>query len=545
MRKILAIFLLLFFITPLNAQKKEAKETTPKLPYSVCSPPNVYIKARIAVNPAGKYAQNFRGNLTTYLPVIVKRAQSYFTEVDGTSIKIVGAGYTETPFGTFSKLINDSLTAALHKDDTSYAGVPYLIDILIGEDAYGLVGRIWLINLESETVYETFSYRIPSTEVKDVLQAIVLITNKLTESMGSILRRIAVKETMTMYSVAVVDESDISQDRYVAIRFTSANNADGKSLFDILGNKAGIAVKLIEGSKGRLTSGERTPDGWHIVRGQNPVVLYQPPSCEVFNQGNPIDVKFEVAAVCPRDNKIISGVKPTLSGGKTTFKVKAPYAWEVNSTVTVSSKNSNVVYNISYLLHSKFACSKYADFNSKFAQTFGLEGEDVLFFTDNFLKGKGPGRSYEKGRITSAKYSDCGVLDPWKLKDPSIDTVFIAVYSVGKVPDVNFRYYINGGVMVSGVGSENTIFDLLGMRVVGGDKIRFSDVPVYINDPLILSGGNASILSFKPFSATMTLTTKFTNSGCGKEDLTITMQSTFKPVIECDCVAHKLEEEKK
>ncbi|MEO0208393.1 MAG: hypothetical protein ABIL50_07575 [candidate division WOR-3 bacterium] len=544
MKRVFPFILLPFLVSPTYAQKSKESTTTKKLPYSVCSPPEVYLKARIAVNPAGKYSQNFRGNLTTYLPVIIKKAQEYFTGVDGNSIKIVGSGWTETPFGTFSKLINDSLTAALHKDDTAYGSVPYLVDILIGEDSYGLVGKIWLINLESETVYETFSYRIPSTAVKDVLQSIVLITNKLAEKMGSILTRIATKETMIMYSVQVVDEADISQDRFVAIRFSSMNNSEGKSLFDILDKKAGVAVRLSGNSKGRITSGKNIGDGWYIIRGENPVVLYQPPDCNVFNQQNPIDVSFEVAAVCPRDNKILPGVKPTLSSGKTAFKVKAPYAWNVSSTVSVSSEHSNVKYELNYILHSKFACRNFIDFNSKFAQTFGLSGEDVLFVSDNFLKNKKIGQT-DKGKVVSAKYSDCGVLDPWNLKDPSIDTVFMAAYSVGKTQDVTLRYYINGGVMVSSVGSENTIFDLLGMRVVGGDRVRFSDVPVYINDPLVFRGGNETILSFKPFSATMTVTTTFTNSGCGSENLTITVQSTFKPIIECDCVAHKFAEENK
>gem|GEM_PF-5209034 len=31
------------------------------------------------------------------------------------------------------------------------------------------------------------------------------------------------------------------------------------------------------------------------------------------------------------------------------------------------------------------------------------------------------------------------------------------MYNVGKTEDVAFRYYINGGLMVSSVGSENTI----------------------------------------------------------------------------------------
>jgi len=537
-------FLFLIFLSlPLFAQKSKGTGQTqtqaPKLPYSVCSAPEIYIKARIAVNPTGKYSQNFRGNLNTYLPVVLKRAREYFEKVDGNSIRIVGGGYVETPFGTFSKLINDSLTAALHKDDTAYGKTPYLVDILIGEDAYGLVGRIWLINLESETVYETYSYRIPANAIKDVLQSIVLLTNNLVEQMGSILKRIAVEETMTMFSVEVLEEADISQDRFVAIRISSATNAKGKSLFDVLGNKAGVAVRMV-GGEGRLTSGEKV-DGWHIVRGQNPVVLYQPPSCTVFNKKNPIDVSFEVAPVCSRDNRILA-VKPTLSSGKTAFKVKAPYAWRVSSTLNVSSKNASLSYKLDYVLHSKFACRNFIDGNSKFAQTFGISGEDVLLISDNFLKNKKIGQT-DKGKVLSVKYSDCGVLDPWNLKDPNIDTVFFAVYNVGKTEDVAFRYYINGGVMVSGVGSENTIFDLLGMRVVGGDRVRFSDVPVFINDPLIFRGGNASVLSFKPFSANMTLTTTFTNSGCGKEDITITVQSTFQPIIECDCVAHKFAEE--
>ncbi len=542
MRKFFIVFFI--FSLPLFAQKSntgkdQTQSQAPKLPYAVCSPPEVYIKARIAVNPTGKYAQNFRGNLNTYLPVILKRARDYFEKVDGNSIRIVGGGYAETPFGTFSKLVNDSLTAALHKDDTAYGKTPYLLDILIGEDAYGLVGRIWLINLESEVVYETYSSRIPATSVKDVLQSIVLLTNNLVEQMGSILRRIAVNETMTMFSVQVVEEADISQDRFVAIRISSATNAKGKSLFDILGNKVGVAIRMISG-EGRLTSGEKV-EGWNVVRGQNPVVLYQPPSCTVFNRKNPIDVAFEVAQVCPRENRIIS-FKPALSSGKTSFKIKAPYAWRVSSTINVSSKNANLSYKIDYILHSRFACRNFIDGNSKFSQTFGISGEDVLFVSDNFLKNKKIGQT-DKGKVVSVKYSDCGVLDPWNLKDPNIDTVFFAVYSVGKTEDVAFRYYINGGIMLSGVGSENTIFDLLGMRVVGGDRVRFSDVPVFINDPLILRQGNSSVLSFKPFSSNMTLTTSFTNSGCGKEDITITVQSTFQPIIECDCVAHKFAEE--
>jgi hypothetical protein len=534
---------LLFFLSlPLFAQKsapKTPQAQAPKLPYSVCSAPEVYIKARIAVNPTGKYSQNFRGNLNTYLPVILKRAREYFEKTDGNSVRIVGGGYVEIPFGTFSKLINDSLTAALHKDDTAYGKTPYLVDIVIGEDAYGLIGKIWLINLESDVVYEIYSYRIPATAVRDVLQSIILLTDKLTEQMGSLLRRIAVKETMTMFSVQVVEEADISQDRFVAIRISSATNAEGKSIFDILGNKAGVAVRILSG-EGRLTSGEKA-EGWNVVRGQNPVVLYQPPSCTVFNRKNPIELSFEVAPVCPRDNKIIS-VKPTLSSGKTSFKVKAPYAWRVSSTVNVTSKNTSLSYKMDYVLHSRFACRNFIDGSSKFGQTFGISGEDVLFVSDNFLKNKKIGE-VDKGKVLSVKYSDCGVLDPWNLKDPNIDTVFFAVYNVGKTEDVAFRYYINGGLMVSSVGSENTIFDLLGMRVVGGDRVRFSDVPVFINDPLIFRQGNSSVLSFKPFSANMTLTTTFTNSGCGKEDITITVQSTFQPIIECDCVAHKFAEE--
>jgi len=230
-------------------------KTSRKLPYSVCSPPSVYIKARIAVNPAGKYTQNFRGNLRTYLAVIAKKAKQRILKNSRNSIKIAGLSYTETPFGTFSKLLNNDRNAALHRDDTAATKTPYLIDILVGEDSYGIVGKIWLINLESEYVYEVYQTRIPSTNVRDVLQAIILVTNRLADKLGDVLTKIALKETMTTLSVGVKPEADISQDKYVSIRVNDAFNYEGKSLRDVLGKRFGVAVRLKPGTPGKITTG--------------------------------------------------------------------------------------------------------------------------------------------------------------------------------------------------------------------------------------------------------------------------------------------------
>ena len=516
-------------------------KTSRKLPYSVCSPPSVYIKARIAVNPAGKYTQNFRGNLRTYLAVIAKKAKQRILKNSKNSIRIAGLSYTETPFGTFSKLLNNDRNAALHRDDTAATKTPYLIDILVGEDSYGIVGKIWLINLESEYVYEVYQTRIPSTNVRDVLQAIILVTNRLADKLGDVLTKIALKETMTTLSVGVKPEADISQDKYVSIRVNDAFNYEGKSLKDILGKRFGVAVRLKPGTPGKITTGEAVGNGWHIIRGENPVILYQPPSCRIFNKQNPVKVELEFKPACPRDDKIIAGVNTTVNG-RDNFVVKAPYAWKVKTVVNAKSKNTSVQFVVNYILHSKFTCKRYADYSTQFAQTFGINGTDVLFFSDNFLSGKEAGKTGDKGKVTSVKYTDCGVLDPWKLKDPSIDTVYVVVYGPEGVPNADLRYYINGGLMVSSVGSENTIFDLLGIRVVGGDRVKFKDVPVYTNDPLTFEGQKNAFLSFKPFSAKAVLTHTFENSGCGKENLQVVAQSTFTPVIECDCVAFKLKE---
>jgi hypothetical protein len=43
--------------------------------------------------------------------------------------------------------------------------------------------------------------------------------------------------------------------------------------------------------------------------------------------------------------------------------------------------------------------------------------ERMSFRFDNFLKNKKIGE-VDKGKVLSVKYSDCGVLDPWNLKDP-------------------------------------------------------------------------------------------------------------------------------
>ena len=529
-------------VSPLPGKTTSGK--VKKLPYSVCSTPSVYLKARIAVNPAGKYTQNFRGNLRTYLAVIAKKAKSRILKNSSNSIKVVGVSFSETPFGTFSKLINNDKNAALHRDDTAAAKTPYLIDILVGEDSYGIVGKIWLINLESEYVYNVYEARVPSTSVRDVLQAIILITNSLADSLGNVLTKIALKETMTSLSVAVKPEADISQDKYVAIRVNNAFNYEGKSLKDVVGKRLGVAVRLKPGTPGKITSGVSVGNGWHIVRGENPVVLYQPPACSFFNKQNPIKVELEFKPACPRDNKIMAGVKPVVNG-RDNFTVKAPYAWKVRTLVNAKSKNTELKFEINYILHSKFTCKRYADYSTKYAQTFGIDGNDVLLFSDNFLNGKEPGKTKDKGKVLSVKYSDCGVLDPWTLKDPSIDTVFVVIYGPQNVPNADLRYYINGGIMKSSVGSENTIFDLLGIRVVGGDRVRFKDVPVFTNDPLTFEGKRATFLSFKPFSAEAVLTHTFTNSGCGKEKLQITAQTTLEPIIECDCVAFKLKEEGK
>ncbi|NPA80786.1 MAG: hypothetical protein GXO29_07040 [Thermotogae bacterium] len=521
---------------------KSSRTSARKLPYSVCSTPKIYIKARIAVNPAGKYTQNFRGNLRTYLAVIAKKAKERILKNSGNSVEVVGVSYSETPFGTFSKLLNNDKNAALHRDDTVANKTPYLVDILIGEDSYGIVGKIWLINLESEYVYDVYGVRIPSNSVRDVLQAIILTTNRLADSLGNVLKRIALKETMTSLSVNVKPEADISQDKYVAIRVSDAFNYEGKSLKRILGKRFGVAVRLKPGTPGKITTGEAVGNGWHIVRGENPVILYQPPPCKAFNRQNPINVALEFKPACPRDPKIITGVNTTVNG-RDNFVVKAPYAWKVRTLVNAKSQNTNLKFEVVYTLHHKFTCKRYADYSTQYAQTFGINSGDVLFFSDNFLSGKEPGKTGDKGKVLSVKYSDCGVLDPWTLKDPSIDTVFVVLYGPENVPNVDMRYYINGGLMQSSIGNENTIFDLLGIRVVGGDRVKFKDVPVYTNDPLTYEGKKQAVLSFKPFSAQAVLTYTFTNSGCGKENLQITAQSTFTPIIECDCVAFKLAEE--
>ncbi len=544
MKKIGLPILVVLSLTVSPLLGKTSRSKVRKLPYSVCSTPSVYLKARIAVNPAGKYTQNFRGNLRTYLAVIAKKARQRILKNSNNTIKVVGISYSETPFGTFSKLINNDRNAALHRDDTAAAKTPYLIDILVGEDSYGIVGKIWLINLESEYVYNVYETRVPSTSVRDVLQTIILVTNRLADSLGNVLTRIALKETMTTLSVAVKPEADISQDKYVSIRVNDAFNYEGKSLRDVLGKRFGVAVRLKPGTPGRITSGESVGNGWHIVRGENPVILYQPPACNVFNKQNPVKVELEFRPACPRDNRIIAGVNTTVNG-RDNFNVKAPYAWKVKTVVNAKSKNTNLQFVVNYVLHNKFTCRRYADYSTQYAQTFGINGGDVLFFSDNFIAGKEPGKTKDKGKVTSVKYTDCGVLDPWKLKDPSIDTVFVVVYGPEGVPNADLRYYINGGLMASSVGSENTIFDLLGIRVVGGDRVKFKDVPVYTNDPLTFEGQKKTFLSFKPFSAEAVLTHTFTNSGCGKENLQVTAQSTFTPIIECDCVAFKLKEKEK
>ncbi|NPB03780.1 MAG: hypothetical protein GXO39_05130 [Thermotogae bacterium] len=542
MRKLGFIFVAISVFTTIPLFGKPPAKTK-KLPYRVCSTPSVYIKARIAVNPAGKYTLNFRGNLRTYMAVIAKKAKERILKNSANSVKIVGVSYSETPFGTFSKLLNNDRNAALHRDDSVANRTPYLIDILVGEDSYGIVGKIWLINLQSEYVYEVFKTRVPSTNVRDVLQTIIMVTNLLADSLGDVLTRIALHETMTSLSVAVKPEADISQDKYVAIRVNDAFNYMGKSLKDVLGKNFGVAVRLKPGTPGKITTGEPAGNGWHIVRGENPVILYQPPACKYFNKQNPIKVQLEFKPACPRDNKVLA-VNPTVNG-RDNFTVKAPYAWKVTTVVNAKSQNNELKFQLNYLLHHKFTCKRYADYSTQYAQTFGIEAGDVMFFSDNFIAGKVPGKTGDKGRVLSVKYTDCGVLDPWKLKDPSIDTVFVVIYGPEKVANADMRYYINGGIMQSSVGSENSIFDLLGIRVVGGDRVKFKDVPVFTNDPLTFEGQKQTFLSFKPFSAQAVLTHTFKNSQCGNETLQITAQSTFTPVIECDCVAFKLKEEDK
>ncbi|MEO0145443.1 MAG: hypothetical protein ABIM19_01245 [candidate division WOR-3 bacterium] len=524
------------------------------LPASLLAKPGVNFKMQMFVDPNGYLSRGIdAAQLEKNKEIVFKRFQKNFQDPN---IDVPAAYRLDITRAQFFRYFTHEDNGFLHiEDDTMRSKAAYTIDLVVGEDQNGLLAGIWLINNATGAIYRRNKATINKKDIRNVIQALLQMVDDLykefskskakklseTESISQIIER---TETPTEAQVMVsVDTASMSHDRTVSITISSIRNVYDRPVFQYLGESMRLAVRLKEGSPGNIVSGEPSDKSnwrWDYVKAGTATFQYKLPDPSAFSAGkNPLKAAYEVAAVDYLDGKVRDDKKITIFGPDT-FLIRADYAWRVSSTWNFRSKNINMTLSFDYELHYMMNCRDYLinDFFHK-----AMNAKDAWWYSGNLVKMKYEPLK-EKGTVSGFKYTDCGLLDPWNLSDPTVDTIYVIGLPVGEDPSrvqiINLCFYFGGAYAKNAVDDAVDVFDLFNARVVG-DRIAsgFVDIPAKI--PWMIDISQAQLASFQPFTNTYSASYTFSNYNCGQEQVDVTVTQKFTPVFEFSCIATREE----
>lgn len=495
----------------------------------LCPKPSVYYNLRVFVDPNGVIARSIRGGEAE----IQRSLNAVLTKMDtliDKSLTNVGKNLKRIDRDEFVQLVGRSPRNP--ETFLSTLSIPqsaeFLFDVIVGEDVRGVSIYGFLINTRSKKIYRELSTYVPSNEAKqNVIQALIkLIYNLATQYINFAGNRdylaVIIKNTEYPKNIEIEispKQPNIREVKFARVKVKRAINYYGDNVFDYLGMNTGFAIKL---DNGKVTNAPELGNGFYYVRSDNPEFIVELPSCDKFDLTGKIDVNMQFAYMCPRGNVSEGSVQ----ANQTKFTVEAPLAWDVVENWKFQGKNINLEFTNKYQLHLKANCERKI---SKSIFMEGMKVADADWISDGFISGS----SIRPADVLNVKYSDCGILDPWTTTDKSIDSIFVVGFDNKNEGITELGYFFQGLDMKSSINEIHDLFDLIGAKIIG-NRVKFGDYPVYITSliPVDLN----KLRSFKTFTYTFPIQYKFSNSGCGEENVAVTVSYQFQPKVDCGCV---------
>ena len=529
-------------------------------PGLLAAKPAVNFKLQVFVDPAGVMSRNVSpSQLEKNKDIILKRMIKDFQE-DGFTLS--NSYRLDINRGQFFRYFTHEENGSLHlENDTMVSKAQYTLDLVVGEDQNGLLAGVWLINNETGAIYRKNKVTIKKKNIRYVIQALIQTVDELHKKFTkSRIRKLGDTETISQVIARTetpvemevepsTDTASMSLDRTVTINVSRVLNVYDRPVYDYLGENMRLACKLVPNTPGNIVSGEPIEGSqwrWDHVKDGRAHFLYKLPKPDAFKGGqNPLKVEFKLAGVDYLTQKVMESSEPVLVG-PTEFYVRADYAWHVVSTWKFRSKNLSMDFNFEYDLHKYNNCKDYLVDDFFYS---AMSVKQAWWYSDNFVRMK-----YEplknKGQISNFKYTDCGLLDPWKLSDASVDTIYVVGFPVGDASDpskvqlINFCFFFGGASATNAVDDAVDVFDLFNARVIG-ERIHkgFGDIPAKIS--WMIDMNSQKLNAFQPFTDTYSASYEFVNYNCETERVEVSITQKFTPVYEFSCIATREEEENK
>ncbi len=502
-----------------------------------CPAPKVHYNIRMFVDPNGIIARNLRGGdaaIRRSLNVIMRKARD---TVEDARLQSTGFTVKRITRDEFLSLVGGEPINPENFINTMKIppGAEFLFDIVIGEDIKGLSVYGFLINVKTKKLYKMAHVYAPPEQAKRyVIATIIKLINQLStkfireEGTRNYISTIIDRTEQVVQVKARISPTNpnIRDVKFARLRILEAKNYYGDNVFDYLAEQTGFALKA---DKGRVVNGTELPDGYQFIRGLNPEFVIQLPSCEEFDPSGVITVNLSYGYMCPRANVIVSWIN---RANVTSFKVSAPLAYEVVETWKLSGQHTAMEFTTRYQLHLKANCEGKVK-PSLYAK--GMHVDKADWISDNFLYNE----PKDKPPVKSARFSDCGILDPWTPVDNDIDEFYVVAFDNRKEGLSEFGYFFGGYFMQNQYGDTQDYFDLVGLHIVG-ERVKFGDYDVFAKSTIPFDFNK--LRSFKPFSFTYPFTYVYPNSGCGDDRVNVTVTYQFTPTVDCGCVETSEEE---
>lgn len=503
-----------------------------------CPAPRVHYNLRMFVDPNGIIARNLRGGdraIERSMKIIMKKARD---TVEDSRLQSTGFTIRRINRDEFLKLVGSEPVnpEAFINTINIPPSAEFLFDIVVGEDMRGLSVYAFLINVKTKKIYRKASAYAPAEQAKRYVIATII---KLINKVSSDLIR---KEGTRNYISAIIDRTEqvtsvtaritplnpnIRDVKFAHLRIVKAKNYYGGNVFDYLADRTGFAVKT---DKGRVVNGSELSDGYQYIRSSRPEFVIELPKCNEFDPSGKITVHISYGYMCPRANVLMSQINRT---NLPQFDVEAPLAYEVVEVWKLVGQHTSAQFRAKYQLHLKANCEQKIK-PSLYAK--GMKVDQADWIGDNFL--------YETPMVMpdviSATFSDCGILDPWRLVDKNIDQFYVVVFDNRKEGISDFGYFFSGVDMQNSVGEIQDLMDLIGFHIVG-ERVKFGDYDVFARSTIPFD--YHKLRSFKPFSFTYPFSYIYPNTGCGDDRVNVTVTYQLKPTVDCGCV-ETAEEEK-
>ncbi|MEO0213148.1 MAG: hypothetical protein ABIL49_04645 [candidate division WOR-3 bacterium] len=516
MGNILLILLSVLWISIANAQQ-------------ICPKPSVYYNMRVFIDPNGVIARSIKGGEAEIQRSLNAVLAKMDTIVDK-SLTNVGKNMRRIDRDEFVQLVGrNPRNPEIFLNTLSVPqSAEFLFDIIVGEDMKGVTMYGFLINTKSKKIYREISVNVSANEAKqNVIQALLkllynLATQYITfagskEHLATIIRNTEYPRSIDV--VVNPKQPHLREVKFARIKIIKAINYYGENVFDYLGTNTGFAVKL---DNGKVTNAPELGNGFYYIRSDNHEFVVELPSCEKFDITGKIDINMQFAYMCPRGN-VSEGL---VQASQTKFTVEAPLAWDVVENWKFQGKNVNLEFTNKYQLHLKANCEKKIA-KSIFAQ--GMKVAEADWISDGFISGM----NINPATVLSAKYSDCGILDPWVSNKKTIDTIFVAGFDNKNEGFTELGYFFQGLDFKSSIGEVHDLFDLIGAKIIGS-RVKFGDYPIYIQSLIPVSLDK--LRSFKTFTYAFPFNYKFPNSGCGDETVNVIVSYQFQPRVDCGCI---------